>query len=296
MKKLITHNGSFHADDVFAAATLSIYLEKKGQMFEIIRTRNEETIKNGDYVFDVGGIYNEEKNRFDHHQTGGAGKRDNSVIEYASFGLVWKKLGAEIAGSERAKELIDNRLASPIDAFDNGFDLVSHKYEISSYLIQHLVGAMRPTWKEGYLISDEMFFKSVAIAKEVLLREIIQARDGIEASEAVIAAYQNSADKRIVILDKNYPHEYTLHVFPEPLFVIYPRNSDGFWGARTIREDPKTFNSRKSFPTSWAGLRDEELQKITGVLDAVFCHRGFFLAVAKSKEGAIKLAQLALEN
>ncbi len=42
------------------------------------------------------------------------------------------------------------------------------------------------------------------------------------------------------------------------------------------------------------GLRDEELQKITGVEDAVFCHKGLFLAVSKSKEGAVKLAELAL--
>ena len=39
---------------------------------------------------------------------------------------------------------------------------------------------------------------------------------------------------------------------------------------------------------------DETLQKVTGVEDAVFCHKGLFLAVAKSKEGAIKLAELAL--
>ncbi|MEK7128127.1 MAG: MYG1 family protein [Patescibacteria group bacterium] len=59
--KLVTHDGSFHSDDIFAAATLQIYLEKKGEAFEIIRTRDEEIIKNGDFVFDVGGIYDEKK-------------------------------------------------------------------------------------------------------------------------------------------------------------------------------------------------------------------------------------------
>ena len=41
-------------------------------------------------------------------------------------------------------------------------------------------------------------------------------------------------------------------------------------------------------------LTDEEFEKITGVEGAVFCHRTLFMAVAKSKEGAIKLAKLAL--
>ena len=60
IKKLITHNGSFHADDLFACAVLFLLLEKRGEKFEIIRTRDENILKNGDYVFDVGGIYDVE--------------------------------------------------------------------------------------------------------------------------------------------------------------------------------------------------------------------------------------------
>src|SRR3989344_6430775 len=100
MKKLITHNGSFHADDIFAAATFILYLERTNNDFsaqggpalgwEIIRTRDEEIIKSGDYVFDVGGVYDEVENRFDHHQKGGAGQRppppEGGAVGYASFG------------------------------------------------------------------------------------------------------------------------------------------------------------------------------------------------------------------
>jgi len=43
-------------------------------------------------------------------------------------------------------------------------------------------------------------------------------------------------------------------------------------------------------------LQDEELQKVSGVSDAVFCHRALFMVVAKSRAGAIQLAELALEN
>jgi uncharacterized UPF0160 family protein len=95
-------------------------------------------------------------------------------------------------------------------------------------------------------------------------------------------------------LDKNYPWEYILNYFPEPLFVIYPKKIDETWGIKTVRENPKTFINRKNFPKLWAGLRDEDLQNVSGVPEAVFCHRGLFLAIAKTKEGAIKLAQLAL--
>ena len=302
-KKLITHNGSFHSDDIFACATLCLMLEKAGEKFEIIRTRDEEIIKTGDYVFDIGGIYDEDENKFDHHQVGGAGKREGG-IEYAACGLVWKKFGIKITGSQKASVMIDERLFAPVDAGDNGFDLVENKYETSPYLIQHAFSSMKPTWREENLSKDEMFLKCVNIAKEILMREIIQAQDAVLAEEIVSSIYKNTEDKRIIILDKNYPYEYTLNNFPEPLFVIYPRDKTdeilggdtNLWGIKAVRKDPKTFKNRKDFPKSWAGLQGEELQKISGVPDAVFCHRGLFMAVAKSKEGAIKLAQIAVES
>lgn len=294
-KKLITHNGSFHSDDIFACATLSIFLENKGEKFEVFRTRDPEIIRTGDFVFDIGGVHDPDKNLFDHHQVGGAGKHKNG-IEYASFGLVWNKFGGEICGSPEAAEIIEKKLVSPVDAHDNGFDLVLNKHEISPYKIQDLFGAMRPTWREEDLEMDQMFMKCVAIAKEILSREIIQAKDSILAERSVILIYQDTEDKRIIVLDKNYPCEYTLNNLPEPIFVIYPRESDNLWGVKAVREDPKTFKNRKNFPSSWGGLRDEELQKATGVPEAVFCHRGLFMCVAKSKEGAIKLAQIALKN
>ena len=38
-RKLITHNGTFHADDIFACATLSILLDKKKQNFKNAKIR-----------------------------------------------------------------------------------------------------------------------------------------------------------------------------------------------------------------------------------------------------------------
>ena len=53
--KIITHSGSYHADDVFAVATLTLLLGLN--KVEIVRTRDRDTIETGDYVVDVGGEY-----------------------------------------------------------------------------------------------------------------------------------------------------------------------------------------------------------------------------------------------
>lgn len=71
-KKIVTHNGNFHADDVFSIAALkSIFTSIK-----LIRTRDVELIAKADIVVDVGGEHDAETDRFDHHQRGGAGERE----------------------------------------------------------------------------------------------------------------------------------------------------------------------------------------------------------------------------
>lgn len=293
--KLVTHDGSFHADDVFACATLSILLERKGESFEVARTRDPEIIETGDYVFDVGGIYDKQLNRFDHHQRGGAGKRENG-IEYAGCGLVWKKFGTELCGSQKVADLIDERLFAPIDAGDNGISIMEKKFDTSPYLIQDIFSAISPTWKEknSNIDIDKVFSKCVIMAKEILSREIVHAKDADLAFQLVTSIYNNTEDKRILVLDKDYPEE-VFQNFPETLFVVYPR-TDEKWGARAVKDDSGSFKNKKDFPKSWAGLRDNEIAQVSGVENAVFCHRALFLAVAKSKEGAVKLAQIAVES
>lgn len=292
-KKLVTHDGSFHADDVFAAALLAMLFEKKGEKYDFIRTRDEEKIRVGDVVFDVGGIYDEEKNRFDHHQTGGAGARPNG-IEYSSFGLIWKKFGRELAAGERAWEIVDKDLVAPIDAGDNGQDLFEAKREVYPFLIQNAIFVMKSTWREEVEKNDEYFLRAVDIAKTILEREIMWANDAVEAEALVLEDYQNAKDKRIIVLSEGYPYGNVLNNFPEPLFVIHRRRKDGLWAAEAVRENLKAFKNRKNFPISWGGLRGEEMANVSGVSDAVFCHRGLYIAVAKSKEGALALAERAI--
>ena len=122
--KIVTHDSSFHTDDIFACATLLILYPDA----EIIRSRDQKVIESADIVFDVGGIYDPQNKKFDHHQTGGAGKRENG-IPYASFGLVWKEFGEKICGSKIVAEKIDIRLCQPIDAIDNGIEITKKIYK-----------------------------------------------------------------------------------------------------------------------------------------------------------------------
>ncbi len=290
---IVAHDGSFHTDDVFACATLSLFLEKEKKNFKIIRTRKPEKIAEGDFVVDVGSVYDEEKNRFDHHQTGGAGKRENG-IPYASFGLVWKKYGKEICESDRVAKEIDNLLVSSIDAVDNGFDLYTQKVKgVMSFSVGDTINFL---FNDGE--KDKNFLQAVNFAKKVLSNIISSINRSVSRREKVESAYKESTDKKIVIVKDRVTRGdiwLALVNFEEPLFAIFQGLNDDDWNIVANRINMDSFMSRKPFPASWGGLEQENLARITEVPDAIFCHRSLFLAKAKSLDGAIKLAQKALE-
>ena len=132
-------------------------------------------------------------------------------------------------------------------------------------------------------------------ARKILRREIKQAQDFLEAEVFVKKAYDTAADKRIIVLDAHYPWTSVLVKFSEPLYVVGPNPQSSDWKVQAVPVRLMTYENRKKLPEAWAGKRDAELASISGVPDAVFCHNGRFLAVAKSKAGALKMAEIAVD-
>jgi len=300
--KLITHNGSFHADDLFACATLMLLMKKRKQRYEIIRTRDKGLVEGGDIVFDVGGIYDPEQNRFDHHQRDGAGKRDNG-IPHSSFGLVWKHFGAELCdGKVRAWQSIDQKVVTPIDAIDNGVDIVEPKYKgIFPYNLDQNFLIYAPTWKETDVNTDKIFEKQAERTAELLARHIKVECDDAEGEELILKCYERAEDKRIIELDHSfsrYLYQRVLSGLPEPIYLMYQSGYTDHWKVEAVTKSPETLKSRKLFPESWRGfmIGDKGFTEVTGVSDVLFCHRSGFILSVGSREGALTLAKKALNS
>jgi len=295
--KIAVHSGKFHADDVCAVATLLLYLgiaDPESMAVEIIRTRDKEQIGEADYVFDVGMEYDPNRHRYDHHQDGGAGVRENG-ISFAAFGLAWKHFGGEVCGSQEVADKIERRMVMPLDASDNGeeyFDMREHG--LLPYGASIIVGAFLPTWQEQQTEETlkATFIELVRYAMIIIRREVAHAQASVEGHKHVEEAYQRAEDKRVIVLDVKLPWEERIEQYPEPVFVAYPQ--DDMWRARAVRSGEGLFKNRKDFPKAWAGLDSEELPKVTGVEDALFCHRKLFTVAAKSKEGILELVKQAL--
>jgi uncharacterized UPF0160 family protein len=296
---VVVHSGKFHADDVFSVATLSLYLNISPEGFDIKRTRDIEIIKKADYVFDVGFI-NDGETRFDHHQKEGAGVRDDG-IPYASFGSIWKKFGEKICGSKEVLERIDKKIVEPLDAEDNGVNITKCLCEgVAPFTVSDFIYHLNPTWKEGSTDINKSFLKAVKIAKTILEREIIRAKDAIEeikmAEKIIEEKYNKAEDKRIIVLENDIPWREIIKKYSEPLFVVIKIETDENWRVYAVRDDLTVFKNRKDLPESWAGKEKEDLALITGVKDAMFCHKALFVCSAETLEGATSMAKIAVNN
>ena len=79
----ITHGGLFHADETMATAILN----KVFNNLILCRTfKVPEEVAAPVIVYDIGG------GKYDHHQKGGNGCRENGV-PYSSAGLIWRDFG-----------------------------------------------------------------------------------------------------------------------------------------------------------------------------------------------------------
>ncbi len=300
---MVTHSGAYHLDDVFSTSVLIIKAKMEGNFFQVIRTRDEKKFekwrmarKKGRevYIYDVGRIYNEEKNEFDHHQIGGAGKRKNG-IEYSSAGLVWKKFGKEVCGSEEIAWKIEKKMVLAIDALDNGQSIYEQKYDFYNYDLSNLIKSFLPVKKNKFKLNFA-FCKSVRLLENILKKEINFSKKLVDDEKKVSEVYRKSENKKVLIFkDSDISTISIVEKYPDVLFTITQKEKN-VWVIETISKKFGSFERRKYLPKSWGGLEGYDLDNITGVVGGIFCHRNVFIASARTEKSAREMVEIALKN
>jgi len=304
-----THSGAFHADDVFAIASLKLL---NPDIF-VYRSRDKRILDYADMRVDVGGKYCFETLDFDHHQKDGAGCREDG-FPYASFGLIWKHYGPVLCESKSVASIIDKKLVQRIDGVDNGYlkitgsdyTLVSHvkcpscnatnvdrNKLVLPFPLHDAINSFNPSWQEINPDRDKAFNRAVEFATEILSSTIKNVQSQETATEIVRTAISESEGDYLV-LPKFCPWQETTINESDAKYVIHP-NPEGKWMAWAVPTQIGGRDNRHYFPKEWAGLKDESLQGITGIKDAEFCHDKRFVATAKTVEGAKQLVKNSLE-
>lgn len=295
-----THDGKFHADEITALAVLT-YLR---WTMAVYRTRDVEILKHMDLCIDVGG------GPFDHHAKDSQRYRENGM-PLASAGLVWQAYGEQYvrqllkerfttlddAAVQNAVLAVDRTIIEPIDAQDCG---VVHPG-------RHCLNWIASFNTSGaYDRLDMGFSEAVHIACTVLKKEI----------QAIIAriAARDTVAKQLEALDTLqgvFPREsgiLTLKVFvpwieslqqldpDETIKLVVFQDMSGAWRVQAVpKAGAERFVNRITLPEAWRGKDVAELVEITGVSDVHFCHVAGFIAGAATQEGALALAQQALQ-
>jgi uncharacterized UPF0160 family protein len=298
----VTHSGKFHCDEVFGYAVLRLAL---GHEHELTRTRKPEIIAAADIVWDVGGVYDDAAQRFDHHQKGAPLREDGAP--YSAAGLLWRHYGvaavrAALASenSELATDIaaeIEHRMVRRIDEIDTGVSPAG-PVTVGALELAALIGDFNPPWDSpdanGPTAGDAAFLQAAAMAEGVLRRRIEVARAKFAAQAEVLAAFEAGDDKRLLVLPRGMPWKNVVFAKDLPvLFAISPA-SNGNWMIDTVPPELHSFAQRLPLPEAWAGLEGAALAAATGVEDAVFVHLRRFVGAARSQAGALAMARAAL--
>jgi uncharacterized UPF0160 family protein len=309
---IATHSGKFHADDVWAVTVLDILFPGCA----LIRTRDPQKIREADFAVDVGGIWDPQTGRFDHHQKGFEGARQSGVV-YASAGLVWKEHGARCVetiaarrtgyeiSAEKAQQIacaIDGDLVQYLDMSDTG----AARNAPGGYGLSAVVSGFNPTWideqEAGDVAAAEAlrlthFRRAMDFITDIMVNAVKYRIGSMRAVEQVRQSERLENGRLLFLKNGALPWASVVrNEMPKVLFVISYNATEQRYMIHTVPATIDTFEARKDLPEAWAGLRDEELAAVTGVPDAVFCHNNLFIAAARSFEGILKMARTALDE
>lgn len=285
----ITHSGTFHADEVMASIIL---LNKFGSM-NIYRAN--KVTNNNAFCYDIG------FGKFDHHQIDFDLTRDNG-IKYASCGLIWKEFGNDIIeklnieDALQFKESIDKNLIMDIDRDDNGQALLNESC-IKQQTIPSLIASFNPSWNDE---SDEnMRFLDALLFANTIFNNIINKMIAKEEAKDIIEKRIEESKGGILLLDKYMPWKDIVLLSTNPkakdiLYSIFPSKRGGY-NIVAIPNKLGSFDVKKPFPKSWAGLENEELKKVSKINSITFCHKNLFICACDRLDDAFKIAKISID-
>jgi uncharacterized UPF0160 family protein len=284
-RSVAVHDGSFHADEVCACALLVAF--QLVDRDKIVRSRDPAVLQNCEYVCDVGGVYDPARKLFDHHQVTYQGS-------LSSAGMVLAYLREKQLVTQKEYHFFNESLIRGVDDHDNGRapltpGVCSFSQVISNFSpIEH---------EADNSVETAAFFQAVDFATGHMKR--LHERFLYIAKSKQIVEETMRKFKDCLIFDSSLPWQdnfFDLDGEHHPaMFVIMP--SGKHWKLRGI--PPNSHDRMKvrcPLPLEWAGIMQADLQKISGIPGAIFCHKGRFISVWETFEDAIRALKEVLKK
>lgn len=275
---ITVHHGIFHGDDVSAVAMLKLIAAAWGYKVRVVRTRDPAKFEG--VVVDVGeGVY-------DHH--GARAGLDKDGIPYTGFSRVLDYFIAQNNLEDSLPHrLFKEKFSDPMSEQDNGVPLRPGEVNLVSYI---------NTFNPGYGDTDktdEAFEDAVDTTCSVIMAAWAHAQADAKAAVALEEIVRQAGHRDIVECPPGIPWTKAL-VPTQCKFVIVDAPDGTVYAICVPSSIEDRFSKKKAFPKEWWGTRDQEFQKLCGLSSAIFCHVNGFICGFKTKEDAIKAAEIAL--
>lgn len=318
-----THSGTFHCDEVLACWMLKQLPAYKDA--EIIRTRDPEVLDTCDIVIDVGGVFDTNRHRYDHHQ-----KEFNETMNslnpsypwktrLSSAGLVYYHFGHNILKTI-LKDCDEDTISATfrqvyeyfiqeVDGIDNGVPMFDGepKYRITTNLSSR-VANLNPPWNSPNRDETEGFYKALELVGEefkdrvnykasvwwparFIVKQAIESRFKVHDSGEIMLF---DDDKFCPWKEHYFELESEMKVEPKVKFVLFCDR--GMWRVQAVPVAIGSYICRVFLWKEWQGLRDDELVKVSGIDGSVFVHSTGFIGGNKTKEGAMDMALQSLKK
>jgi uncharacterized UPF0160 family protein len=276
-----THSGPFHADDVLAWGLIQVFVDPDASL---VRTRDARILDASDIVFDVGGIFDPDAGRFDHHQNSYTGP-----LSSAGMVLNWLEASGRVPVALATR--IRSRVCNYVDDVDNGRRETDPVVPCFATMVEAFNRGSKdiPEFDEAFARAGQMaahFVQGIANghAEEAAAHAVVQ-------QALTDAESRNSNTLLLNPYVRWKPAYFQLGGETDRTqFVIAP-GPDGSW--RTLAIPPRlgSFDQKQSLPAQWAGLVDDDLVEVCGVAGARFCHKNRFIMVFDTFDGLIEAMQ-----
>lgn len=285
--------------------------------------------------------YDHHQRTFNDTFPGHGTKLSSAGLVYMHFGkaIIAQHMGLS-AGHGDVQTLYEKLYADfieSLDAHDNGISVydpeaiatagLQKRFRDGGITLGSIVGDMNNSYPKEEPNEDDSFAQASTFIGECFSRKLYLASTSwLPARDTVSKAYKSRFDVhpsgKIILLPKSgipwKEHLYTLE--PKDAgpaettdglvnYVLYPDSAapDANWRVQCVPVHDASFESRKSLPDTWRGLRDSELDAVllreaenkeaeTVPNGAVFVHASGFIGGHKTKAGALAMAANSLNK
>jgi len=277
MIKIGTHNAIFHSDEIVAIALVSFLDE-----VEVVRTRSPLVLSECEFQVDVGGQYNPNEGRYDHHQF----EEDSELYGKSSAGLVWLDVRDTFRNIYPSVDLTDlDTFIEAVDARDTHVNYdESNVYEAVFNAIT-ACNHVEPMHKEQQARFEFMVSVVSDLKNYILDKDLEAYAKKLEQLEELAETY--SKEKEIIFANR----KNNAKILPE---IIVSKFFDEWRSLSRATNKPIIMPGDKE--GQFKIMIDTSNNKIVVSKDEVFTHVNGFISIVEPKETSKNLGVALLDG